>query len=131
MAESLGVDDDPVSRKNAKDSKNESRTSLRLGDMSSDTLPPGTSSLTHLHQCTLTHTPLSSTRFSSRSSCFPLELDAIEEEFHRVKLRSVSSMDEAMLEEVVQEVLKETHSAVELVESKDMVLSADEDIVEG
>ena len=60
-----------------------------------------------------------------------LELDVIEEEFHRVKLRSVSSADEAMLEEVVQEVLQESHSAAELAESKEIVLSADEDIVEG
>ena len=46
-------------------------------------------------------------------------------------MRSVSSADEAMLEEVVQEVLQESHSAAELAESKEIVLSADEDIVEG
>lgn len=61
----------------------------------------------------------------------PLELDAIEEEFHRVKLCSVSSVDESVLEEVVQEVLQETLSSGELVEGRDILLSADEDIVEG
>ena len=61
----------------------------------------------------------------------PLELDTIEEEFHRVKLCSVSSIDEAVLEEVVQEVVQEAQGAADLAESKDIVLSADEDIVEG
>ena len=61
----------------------------------------------------------------------PVELDAIEEEFHRVKLCSVSSADEAMLEEVVKEVMQEAHGAADLAESRDILLSADEDIVEG
>ncbi len=60
-----------------------------------------------------------------------VELDAIEEEFHRVKLCSVSSADEAMLEEVVQEVVQEAHGAADLAEGRDIVLSADEGIVEG
>ena len=80
-----------------------------------------------------THTPHTHLEQTSIRVCThpPLELDTIEEEFHPVKLCSVSSMDEAVLEEMVQEVMQEAQGAADLAESKDIVLSADEDIVEG
>ena len=88
------------------------------------TLTPHIIALEHHSPCLLhtpslthhTHTPHTHLEQTSIRVCTHphVDLDTIEEDFHRVKLCSVSSIDEAVLEEVVQEVVQEAQGAADL-----------------